>query len=78
MGTFHSIFSRILRRHADRIGFKSNFTVYDAADSKSLIKSIIKEMKLDDKIYTPSKVASDISFAKTTCTLLKIMPPTAN
>ena len=64
MGTFHSIFSRILRRHADRIGFKSNFTVYDAADSKSLIKSIIKEMKLDDKIYTPSKVASDISFAK--------------
>ena len=51
MGTFHSIFLRILRIHADRIGFKSNFTIYDTADSKSLIKTIIKDMGLDDKIY---------------------------
>ncbi len=64
MGTFHSIFSRILRMHADRLGFKNNFTVYDAADSKSLIKSIIKEMKLDDTIYRPGAVMADISNAK--------------
>ena len=64
MGTFHSIFARILRQHADRLGFKSSFTIYDAADSKSLIKSIIKEMDLDDKIYKPSTVASAISTAK--------------
>lgn len=64
MGTFHSIFSRILRINAERIGFNSNFTIYDTNDSKSLIKSIIKEMDLDDKIYKPSIVASAISTAK--------------
>lgn len=64
MGTFHSIFSRILRINAERIGYKSNFTIYDAADSKSLIKTIIKEMDLDEKIYKPSIVISAISSAK--------------
>ncbi len=64
MGTFHSIFSRILRINAERIGYKSNFTIYDTADSKSLIKSIIKEMDLDDKLYKPSTVLSAISSAK--------------
>ena len=64
MGTFHSIFSRILRTHADRIGFNSNFTIYDASDSKSLIKSIIREMELDEKIYKASTVVSAISWAK--------------
>lgn len=64
MGTFHSIFSRILRQNAERIGFKSNFTIYDAADSKSLVKTIIKDMALDDKIYKPSVVSSAISTAK--------------
>lgn len=64
MGTFHSIFCRILRRHADKIGFKSNFTVYDASDSKSLVRSIIKELRLDDKDYRPGKIASEISWAK--------------
>lgn len=63
-GTFHSIFLRILRRHADLIGFRSNFTIYDAADSKSLIKTIIKEMNLDDKTYKASTIASTISNAK--------------
>ena len=58
MGTFHSIFSRILHIHSDRIGFNRNFTIYDSADSKSLIKMIIKDMGLDDKIYKPSTVAS--------------------
>ena len=64
MGTFHSIFARILRRHADRIGFKSDFTIYDSSDSKSLIKSIIKDMQLDDKIYKASVVQAAISMAK--------------
>ena len=64
MGTFHSIFARILRNHADRIGFKPAFTIYDAADSKSLIKSIIKDMQLDDKLYKASTVQSAISMAK--------------
>ncbi len=64
MGTFHSIFSRILRNNAERIGYKSNFTIYDASDSKSLIKSIIKEMDLDDKYYKPNTIASAISTAK--------------
>lgn len=64
MGTFHSIFARILRANADRIGFKSNFTIYDSADSKSLVKTIIKDMQLDDKIYKPSVVLSAISAAK--------------
>lgn len=64
MGTFHSIFARILRSYADRIGFKPSFTIYDAADSKTLIKTIIKDMQLDDKIYKPSAVQSAISMAK--------------
>lgn len=64
MGTFHSIFSRILRFEADRIGFTHNFTIYDASDSKSLIKAIIKEMGLDDKTYKSSTVQSHISNAK--------------
>lgn len=64
MGTFHSIFARILRQNAERIGFKPSFTIYDTADSKSLVKSIIKEMDLDDKIYKPSVVLSAISSAK--------------
>ena len=64
MGTFHSIFARLLRQNAERIGFKPNFTIYDSADSKSLIKSIIKDMDLDDKVYKPSVVQSAISTAK--------------
>lgn len=64
MGTFHSIFSRLLRQNADRIGYKSNFTIYDTADSKSLVKSIIKDMGLDDKIYKPSIISGAISWAK--------------
>ena len=64
MGTFHSIFSRILRIEAQSIGFTSNFTIYDASDSKSLIKSIIKEMQLDDKTYKPGSIQNRISNAK--------------
>ena len=64
MGTFHSIFSRILRAEAELLGYKSNFTIYDEADSRSLIKSIIKEMQLDDKLYRPAGVHSKISMAK--------------
>ena len=64
MGTFHSVFARILRAEADRIGFNSNFTIYDQSDSRSLVKSIIKEMQIDDKTYKPSSVADRISMAK--------------
>ena len=64
MGTFHSIFSRILRSEAELIGYTKNFTIYDSADSKSLIKSIVKELKLDDKIYKPGFVQSRLSYAK--------------
>jgi len=64
MGTFHSIFSRILRTEADRIGYTSNFTIYDQQDSQNLIKSIVKEMQLDDKTYKPSVVQNRISNAK--------------
>lgn len=64
MGTFHSIFSRILRAEASHLGFESNFTIYDATDSRSLIKSIIKEMGLDEKTYKPATVAARISMAK--------------
>jgi len=64
MGTFHSIFARILRREADKIGCKSDFTIYDAQDSQNLVKAIIKENELDDKIYKPSIVHSRISQAK--------------
>ena len=64
MGTFHSVFSRILRFEAETLGFTPNFTIYDAADSKSLIKSIIKEMGLDEKVYKPASVEAKISRAK--------------
>ena len=64
MGTFHSIFSRILRVNADRLGFTSDFTIYDTSDSRSLLKSIIKEKDLDDKIYKPASVQAIISNAK--------------
>lgn len=64
MGTFHSIFARILRQNAERIGYKPNFTIYDTADSKSLVKTIIKDMDLDDKIYKPNVVLNAISAAK--------------
>lgn len=64
MGTFHSIFSKILRIEAETIGYPSTFTIYDTQDSKSLIKSIIKSKKLDDKIYRPSIIQSRISTAK--------------
>ncbi len=64
MGTFHSIFLRILRSHADLLGFRHDFTIYDSADSKALIKTIIKDMVLDEKAYKPSTVASIISNAK--------------
>ena len=64
MGTFHSIFSRILRAEAQHIGFTSQFTIYDTADSKSLLRSIIKEMGLDEKTYKPGAVQSRISNAK--------------
>ena len=64
MGTFHSLFSRILRQEAARLGFKQDFTIYDQTDSKSLIKAIIKEMNLDDKVYKPNGVQAQISNAK--------------
>ena len=64
MGTFHSIFSRLLRRNAERIGFKSDFTIYDQSDSRSLIKLIIKDMGLDDKVYKPATIQNQISNAK--------------
>lgn len=71
MGTFHSIFSRILRSEAEAVGFSSNFTIYDSSDSKSLIRDIIKEMQLDDKVYKPSSVQGRISDAKNKL----ILPP---
>ena len=64
MGTFHSIFSRILRAEAEHIGFNNNFTIYDESDSRSLLKAIIKEMALDDKAYKPAVVHARISMAK--------------
>ena len=64
MGTFHSIFSRILRAEAQHIGFTNNFTIYDEIDSRSLIKTIVKEMGLDEKVYKPASVHSRISMAK--------------
>lgn len=63
-GTFHSIFARILRAESATIGLESNFSIYDAGESRSLIKSIVKELKLDDKTYKPSRVAGRISEAK--------------
>ena len=64
MGTFHAIFSRILRTEAEKIGYQSNFTIYDQTDSRSLVKAIMREMKVDDKIYKPGWVAEQISKAK--------------
>ena len=64
MGTFHSVFARILRAEASRLGYPSNFTIYDTDDSKSLIKAIVKEMGLDDKVYKPNVVYNRISSAK--------------
>lgn len=64
MGTFHSIFSRILRHNADKLCFKPSFTIYDADDSRAVIKSIIKDMQLDDKVYKPAVVQNVISMAK--------------
>ena len=65
MGTFHSIFARILRVEGHRLGYPPNFTIYDNDDSKSLVKAIIKEQELNDKIYAPGYVLSRISAAKT-------------
>ena len=64
MGTFHSVFARILRAEAEKIGYNPNFTIYDQTDARSLVKAIIKEMQLDDKVYKPSSVADRISMAK--------------
>ena len=64
MGTFHSIFSRLLRINAERLGFKHDFTIYDASDSKSLIKLIVKDLQLDDKVYKPTTLQSRISTMK--------------
>ena len=64
MGTFHSVFARILRAEAAALDFQSNFTIYDQSDSRSLVKSIIKEMQLDDKVYKPASVSDRISMAK--------------
>lgn len=64
MGTFHSVFARILRHHSDKLGYPSNFTIYDTQDSRSLLKTIIKELRLDDKTYKPSLVHGRISAAK--------------
>lgn len=64
MGTFHSVFSHILRTEAENIGYASNFTIYDQTDSRQLVKNIIKEMGLDDKTYKPATVADRISMAK--------------
>lgn len=64
MGTFHSIFSRILRRNAELVGYSPNYTIYDASDSRSLIKTIIKDLDLDEKVYKPATVQNSISWAK--------------
>lgn len=64
MGTFHSVFARILRQQAEKIGYKSSFSIYDTSDSKSLLKSIVKEMELDEKNYAPKKLLSRISQLK--------------
>ena len=64
MGTFHSVFLRILRRHADVIGFTPNWTIYDSSDSKNFIKSLVKELNLDEKVYKPGLILSRISNAK--------------
>ena len=65
MGTFHSVFAKLLRVEADKIGYPSNFTIYDTDDSKSLLRAILKEMNLDDKLYSANFVYNRISAAKT-------------
>ncbi len=72
MGTFHSVFAKILRFEAEKLGYPSNFTIYDTDDSKSLIKTILKEEQLDDKVYKPGSVLSRISAAKSS-----LISPTA-
>ena len=64
MGTFHSVFAKILRIEADRLNYPTSFTIYDTDDSKSLIKAIIKEMQLDDKVYKPNIIYNRVSNAK--------------
>ena len=64
IGTFHSVFARILRTEAPKIGYPSHFTIYDADDAKSVLKTVIKEMNLDDKHYKPNMVLNRISMAK--------------
>jgi len=64
MGTFHSVFSRILRYNADKLGYPSNFTIYDTQDSKSVLKQVAKDLKLDEKIYKPGNCLNRISAAK--------------
>lgn len=64
MGTFHSVFAKLLRRHADRLGYPSNFTIYDSQDSKNLVKTIIREMNLDEKAYKASNISNIISSSK--------------
>lgn len=64
MGTFHSLFARILRREAEVIGFPSDFTIYDTIDSRNLVRQIVKDLKLDEKIYKPAEVFNRISYAK--------------
>lgn len=64
MGTFHSVFARMLRRNAERIGYSSNYTIYDSADSRNLVKTVIRDMGLDEKVYKAATVASVISNAK--------------
>ena len=64
MGTFHSIFSKILRFESDMLGYTSNYTIYDSSDSRNLVKKIIKDFQLDDKVYKPGEIAARISYAK--------------
>lgn len=64
MGTFHSVFAKLLRRHADLIGYTSNYTIYDSQDSKNLVKTIVRDMQLDEKAYKPAVIAGVISAAK--------------
>jgi len=78
MGTFHSTFAKILRFESDAIGYKSNFTIYDSQDSKSLIRTIIKELRLDDKIYKPNDILSRISSAKNNLVTAKAYSSNSN
>ncbi len=71
MGTFHSVFSRILRMEADKVGFDSRFTIYDQDDARNLVKTVIREMGLDDNTYKPASIAAHISAAKNRLVLPK-------